>query len=140
MNLSSPVLLVEGDKIYQKATQRAFKTFCKSTPLKIVGTGAAAIDYLNNLYNPAPCIILLDLNCSEMSGINFLMTIKKNTVLKRIPVVVLTTSNDEEDIVDHYDLSVAGYVVKPVDHQEFADVINIIDLYRSICAVPPSVY
>jgi DNA-binding NarL/FixJ family response regulator len=71
-----------------------------------------------------------------MNGIEFLKIIKADPMLKRIPVVVLTTSTEDGDIVDSYRLSVAGYIVKPVDYKKFVEAIRTIDLYWTISELP----
>ena len=84
-----------------------------------------------------PCIILLDLNMPKMSGIEFLRIIRQDEKFRRIPVVVLTTSNDERDRVESFNLCIAGYMLKPVDYQQFVDVVRTIDLYWTLSEFPP---
>ncbi len=86
--------------------------------------------------NESPCIILLDLNMPRMNGIEFLRVAKQDETLKRIPVVVLTTSGEEQDKVDSFDLGVAGYMIKPVDYQQFVEVMRTIDLYWTLSELP----
>ena len=73
----------------------------------------------------------------RMNGIEFLRVVKQDETLKRIPVVVLTTSTEEQDKLDSFDLGVAGYMVKPVDYQQFVEVIKTIDLYWTLSELPP---
>ena len=72
-----------------------------------------------------------------MNGIEFLRVAKQDEDLKRIPVVVLTASTEEQDKVDSFNLSVAGYMVKPVDYQQFVEVVKTIDLYWTLSELPP---
>ena len=72
----------------------------------------------------------------KMNGVEFLKVAKRDEALKSIPVVVLTTSQEEQDKVDSFDLSVAGYMIKPVDYQQFVEVIRTIDLYWTLSELP----
>ena len=83
-----------------------------------------------------PCIILLDLNMPIMNGIEFLQMIKHDADLKRIPVIVLTTSEEQQDKVHSFDLGVAGYMAKPVDYRRFVEMMRSIDLYWTISEMP----
>jgi CheY-like chemotaxis protein len=83
-----------------------------------------------------PCIILLDLNMPVMSGIEFLEIIKADENLRRIPVIVLTTSKEQEDKINSFNFSVAGYMAKPVDYRRFVDVMRSIDVYWSLSELP----
>jgi CheY-like chemotaxis protein len=71
-----------------------------------------------------PCLILLDLNMPQMNGIEFLAAIKRDANLKRIPVVVFTTSAQDTEILESYRLGVAGYMIKPVDYRKFLEIIK----------------
>ena len=88
----------------------------------------------NGMKNERP--ILLDLNMPRMNGIEFLRIVKADPALRRIPVVVLTTSREEEDKLNSFDLSVAGYMLKPVDYQKFVEVVKTIDLYWTLSELP----
>ena len=81
-------------------------------------------------------IILLDLNMPRMNGIEFLKVIKEDEVLKIIPVIVLTTSKEEQDRLESYKLSVAGYMLKPVNYLQFVDTMRTIDLYWTLSKLP----
>jgi len=98
--------------------------------------GEEALDYLRDPARERPCIILLDLNMPIMSGIEFLRIIKSDTQLKRIPVIVLTTSEEQRDVIGSFDLGVAGYMRKPVDYQQFVETMRAIDLYWTLSEVP----
>jgi DNA-binding response OmpR family regulator len=91
---------------------------------------------LRNTGNERPCIILLDLNMPLMNGIEFLKEFKQDSDLKKIPVVVLTTSKEEEDKINSYNLGIAGYMIKPVDYIEFVEVVRTIDLYWTLSELP----
>jgi len=139
MKREVPILLVEDDLIDVKTVKRAFKENKVRNPLFVVGNGEEALDFLYGRGEYAdrtsaalPGLILLDLNMPVMNGIEFLQAIKQDDALKRIPVVVLTTSKDESDLVETYNLSVAGYIVKPVDFAQFIETVKVIDLYWSL--------
>ena len=81
-------------------------------------------------------LILLDLNMPRMNGTEFLKTIKADEALKKIPVIVLTTSNSEQDIARSFELGAAGYMVKSVDYKKFTEIIKTIDLYWTLSELP----
>ncbi len=136
METNKPILLVEDDQVDAMTVRRAFKDVHITNNLEVAGNGLEALDFLHNPNNSNPCIILLDLNMPKMNGIEFLKHIKKDDNLKLIPVVVLTTSEEEQDRVDSYNLGVAGYILKPVDYRKFLDVVKTIDLYWTLCILP----
>ncbi|MCK5515650.1 MAG: response regulator, partial [Desulfobulbaceae bacterium] len=92
--------------------------------------------FLKNPENEKPGIILLDLNMPKMNGIEFLRIAKSDDDLKKIPVVVLTTSKEEQDKVSSFNLGVAGYMIKPVDYLKFVEVVKTIDLYWTLSELP----
>jgi CheY-like chemotaxis protein len=136
MRSTKPVLLVEDDSVDALTVKRAFKELKILNPLVHRTNGEEALEYLRDESNEQPCLILLDLNMPKMNGIEFLKVVKVDDVLKKIPVVVLTTSKEERDIVESFRLSVAGYVVKPVDYQKFVETIRMIDLYWTLSKLP----
>ncbi|MBL4608457.1 MAG: response regulator, partial [Pseudomonadales bacterium] len=83
-----------------------------------------------------PCLILLDMNMPKMNGIEFLRIIKSNDLLKVLPVVVLTSSKEEQDKFESFGLGVAGYIIKPTDPQSFVDVLHVIDVYWTLSEQP----
>jgi len=132
-----PILLVEDDQVDAMTVQRALKDINVTNRLDIVGDGEEALAFLRDPENERPCIILLDLSMPRMNGIEFLQVAKQDEALRRIPVVVLTASTEEQDKVDSFNLSVAGYMVKPVDYQQFVEVVKTIDLYWTLSELPP---
>lgn len=132
-----PILLVEDDQVDAMTVQRALKGINVTNRLDIVGDGEEALAFLRDPENERPCIILLDLSMPRMTGIEFLQVAKQDEALRRIPVVVLTASTEEQDKVDSFNLSVAGYMVKPVDYQQFVEVVKTIDLYWTLSELPP---
>ena len=136
MRSTKPVLLVEDDVVDMMTVRRAFEDLNLSNPLVHVSDGEQALEYLNDSRQAKPCVILLDLNMPRMNGVEFMRIAKADPVLRKIPIVVLTTSKDDRDIVDSYKLSAAGYIVKPVDYQSFVEAIRTIDIYWTISELP----
>ncbi|MDH3674546.1 MAG: response regulator [Anaerolineae bacterium] len=136
MRSQNPVLLVEDDRVDAMTVKRALKEIRVANPIVVVGNGEEALAYLRNPDNETPSIILLDLNMPRMGGIEFLEVTKQDAQLRRIPVIVLTTSKEQQDKLGSFDLGVAGYMVKPVDYQQFVGVIKAIDSYWSLSELP----
>lgn len=136
MKDSKPVLLVEDDSIDAMTVKRAFKDLKVTNQLAVTTNGEEALDYLRDPGKNRPCVILLDLNMPKMNGTEFLKIAKADETLKKIPVVVLTTSSEERDIVESFKLSVAGYIIKPVDYKKFVEAIRTIDLYWTLSELP----
>ncbi len=137
MRGGKPILLVEDDRVDAMTVRRALRDINVVNGLDIVGDGEEALAFLRDPENEEPCIILLDLNMPRMNGIEFLTVAKQDEALKRIPVVVLTSSREEQDKVDSFDLGVAGYMIKPVDYGQFVEVVKAIDLYWTLSELPP---
>ncbi len=135
MKKNRPVLLLEDDQVDQMNVKRAFQDLKVVNQLDIFENGEEGLDYLKDDSKDLPCVILLDLNMPRMAGVEFLKVIKSDDRFKLIPVIVLTTSNEERDMVDSYSLGVAGYMLKPVDYKEFLESIRTIELYWSLCEI-----
>jgi CheY-like chemotaxis protein len=136
------VLLVEDDPGDVLMTQEAFDEHKVGNRLNVVSDGAAALAYLRKQepYTNAtrPDLILLDLNLPRRDGREVLSEIKQDESLCRIPVVVLTTSQADEDILRSYQLHANAYVTKPVDFNQFVDVVKQIDqFFISTVKLPP---
>ena len=131
-----PVLLVEDDDVDAMTVKRAFKDLNVTNPLVHSVNGEVALKYLEDHNNEIPCVILLDLNMPKMNGTEFLKVVKANEELKQIPVIVLTTSTEECDIVETFKQSIAGYIVKPVDYINFVEAIRTIDFYWTLSEMP----
>lgn len=131
-----PILLVEDDKVDAMTIKRALKEIKVTNRLDIARNGEEALEFLRNDKNEKPGIILLDLNMPKMNGIEFLKEVKQDDILKSIPVVVLTTSKEEQDRVESFKLSVAGYMIKPVDYLKFVEVMKTINMYWTLSELP----
>ncbi len=138
MKYNRPILLVEDDRIDAMTVKRALNELNVTNPLDMAGDGEEALEYLRENADNLPGLILLDLNMPRMGGIEFLREIKQKETLKRIPIVVLTTSDEERDKIDAYDMGVAGYMVKPVDYLQFVEVVRTINLYWTLSELPPT--
>ena len=136
MRGKKPILLIEDDTVDAMTVKRALKEIHVSNVLVTVGNGEEALAHLRNEENEKPCIILLDLNMPKMNGFEFLKIVKHDEILKMIPVVILTTSKEEQDRVESFKLSVAGYMIKPVDYQQFVELIKMIDIYWTLSELP----
>lgn len=133
---NTPILLVEDDQVDVMTVKRALKEIHVTNPVVNRENGEEALKYLRDPQSVKPCIILLDLNMPIMNGIEFLQVVKQDAKFKRIPVVVLTTSEEQQDKVNSFDLGVAGYMAKPVDYQQFVEVMRTIDAYWTISELP----
>lgn len=136
------VLLVEDDPGDVLMTQEAFEEHKVRNRLNVVSDGADALAYLRRegKYADAvrPDLILLDLNLPRRDGREVLAEIKDDEVLRSIPVVVLTTSQADEDILRSYQLHANAYVTKPVDFERFIQVVRQIDeFFVSVVKLPP---
>jgi CheY-like chemotaxis protein len=136
MRNSKPILLVEDDSVDVMTVKRAFKELNVANELVSAGDGEQALDYLRHHAETKPCIILLDLNMPRMGGIEFLKIAKANESLKSIPIIVLTTSNTEQDVTRSFELGAAGYMVKAVDYSRFLDSIKTINSYWTLSKLP----
>ena len=131
-----PILIVEDDNVDAMTVERAFGDLKIENSLVHLSNGEEALEYLKNKGNKKPCLILLDLNMPKMNGIEFLKIIKSDEVLKRIPVVVLTVSREQQDKVESFRLGVAGYVIKPIDYGDFVEAIGTINMYWNFSEIP----
>lgn len=133
---SAPILLVEDDDVDAMITQRALNDINVTNELVHKVDGEEAVEYLRQESDRLPSVILLDLNMPKMNGFEFLKVIKDDAVLKLIPVVVLTTSDAEQNIMESYDLGVAGYIVKPVDYKQFVEAMRTVNMYWTLSKSP----
>jgi CheY-like chemotaxis protein len=138
-NLMLNILLVEDDEVDIMTVQRAFKKGNITNPLFLAGNGIEALEMLRgtpakpSLIPPDRRLILLDLNMPKMNGLEFLHELRTDPVIGHTPVVVLTTSNEERDRVQAYDLNVAGYILKPVTFGTFVELMVTLNKYWALC-------
>ena len=134
-----PILLVEDDRVDAMTLKRALKELKVINSLEHTTNGEEALEYLQNEANEKPCVIILDLNMPKMNGVEFLKIAKADSNLRRIPVVIVTTSKDEWDRFQAFDLSVAGYIVKPADYKSFLEAIRTVQLYWTLSQLPEDI-
>lgn len=131
------ILLVEDDQIDVMNVRRAFKKTNILNPLFVAGNGLEALEILRGTEFPQSCrIVLLDLNMPKMNGIEFLKEVRSDPQLRSLPVVVLTTSRDERDRVEAYNLNVAGYLVKPIAFPDFVELMVTLNKYWALVELP----
>jgi len=136
------ILMVEDNPHDVRLTQEAFKDAKVSNNLSVASNGDEALKFLRRegVFSgmPRPDLILLDLNLPGKSGREVLEEIKRDPDLKRIPVVVLTTSGDEKDILRAYELHVNAYIKKPVDLDQFIKIVEAVeDFWLTVVKLPP---
>lgn len=136
------VLLVEDNPGDVQLTQIALEDSKISVNLNVVADGVEAMAFLRKQENytqvPTPDIILLDLNLPRKDGREVLAEIKADQILKRIPVVVLTTSGAEEDVLRAYNLCANCYITKPVDFDQFVKIVHSIEsFWFTVVKLPP---
>lgn len=137
MNVTNkPILLVEDDQVDVMTIRRALKEIHVLNPVVNMENGEEGLAYLADPDQQRPCIILLDLNMPIMNGIEFLQNVKADPRFRSIPVIVLTTSEEQQDKVNSFELGVAGYMAKPVDYKQFVEMMRSIDVYWTISALP----
>ena len=131
------ILLVEDDEVDVMNVRRAFQKNHITNPLFVASNGVEALEQLRSHAIPRDRrIVLLDLNMPKMNGIEFLTEIRRDPELKSTPVVVLTTSNDERDRIEAYNLNVAGYLLKPVTFSNFCEVMTALNKYWALVELP----
>ena len=136
------ILLVEDDEVDVMNVQRAFKKSNILNPLYMAANGLEALAVLRGQSQIEPAmpqarrLILLDLNMPRMNGIEFLRELRQDESLRSIPVIVLTTSNEDRDKVEAYNLNVAGYILKPVTFSNFVEVMATLNRYWMLSEIP----
>jgi CheY-like chemotaxis protein len=143
MNRNKPILLVEDNPSDADLTRRALFRGHISNQLVVAEDGQEALDYLRGegtfagrAVSETPSVVLLDLKLPKVSGLEVLRAVRADARLKRVPVVILTSSKEEEDVAAGYDLGVNSYVRKPVDFKEFQVAIEKLGLYWLILNEP----
>jgi len=138
------ILLVEDNPKDVELTLNALDEHNLANEVVVVNDGADALDYLYHRGkfqmrgNANPAVVLLDLKLPKVDGIEVLHTIKKDEQLKTIPVVILTSSREERDLVESYRLGVNAYVVKPVAFSEFVSAVKELGAFWAILNEPPT--
>jgi CheY-like chemotaxis protein len=137
------ILIVEDDPKDVELTLTALEEYNLANEVIITGNGAEALDYLycrgkfSTRSSDNPAVMLLDLKLPKVDGLEVLKQIKSDDNLKMIPVVVLTSSREEKDMIASYRLGVNAYVVKPVDFHDFVNAIRELGVFWAIINSPP---
>jgi two-component system response regulator len=136
------ILLVEDNPDDVQLTIRALQKNNISNQLKVVHDGVAALHYLLKAASGEdasglPTIILLDLQLPRMDGLELLRNIRANEQLKRLPVVILTSSKEDKDIIRSYNLGANSYIRKPVEFEQFNEAVRQLGLYWLLLNEPP---
>ncbi len=136
MRNSKPILLVEDDDADALLTKRALNDVKVTNKLVHKVDGDDALEYLRDQSNEKPCVILLDLNMPRIGGFELMKIMKADEGLKKIPVVVLTTSDVDENVNRSFEMGAAGYIVKAGDFKKFVEVMRIMDTYWTMSRLP----
>ena len=137
------ILMVEDDPRDVELSLTALEQYNLANEVVVVGDGEEALDYLYQRgkfmarANGNPAVLLLDLKLPKVDGLEVLQQIKTDDRLKMIPVVVLTSSREERDMVASYQLGVNAYVVKPVDFHEFVNAVKELGIFWALINEPP---
>ena len=136
-----PILLVEDNPMDLDLTLQAFHEHSVANPIFSCRDGEEAMKYIEDHTSPAdsqlPILVLLDLRLPKVDGMEVLRYARNHAVWKQIPIVILTTSREHEDIEAAYRLGVNSYIVKPVDFASFAEVVKTINMYWLLTNEPP---
>jgi len=141
--MSNPILLVEDNPMDVDLTKRALRRRRTGDEIIVARDGEEALDYLycrghfKTRAGSNPSVLLLDLKLPKVDGLEVLQQVKSDEKLRMIPVVVLTSSREERDMVASYKLGVNAYVVKPVDFHEFVNAIKELGIFWAIINEPP---
>lgn len=134
------IVMIEDDEGHARLIEKNIRRAGISNEIRHFLDGASAIEYIfTHEHGPAvngPALILLDLNLPDMSGTDILAKLKGDAKLRRLPVVVLTTTDDKVEIQHCYDLGCNVYITKPVDYEAFAAAIRQLGLFLSVIQVP----
>jgi two-component system response regulator len=138
------ILLVEDNPSDVELTKRAFRRSRIANELVVVGDGQEALDYLfatgahaDRAHADLPALTLLDLKLPRVPGLEVLRRIRAAGRTRRMPVVILTSSKEERDLANGYDLGVNSYIVKPIDFKQFAAAVEQLELYWLVLNEPP---
>lgn len=137
------ILMAEDNEHDIIATKRAWEKYKISNPLYIVTNGEECLDYLYHRgkysepsSSPAPGVVLLDIRMPRMDGLTVLEHIRKDKKLHNLPVVILTTSQEESDRMKSYDTGANAYIIKPVGFSNFAEALKKINLFWELVELP----
>jgi len=145
MTMPVKIIMIEDDEGHARLIERNIRRSGVNNEIIPFANGTAAVNYLfggdgsGHDHKGQALLILLDLNLPDMTGIEILQRVKENAHLKRTPVVVLTTTDDSQEIKRCYDLGCNVYITKPVNYESFANAIRQLGLFFSVIQVPQAV-
>lgn len=138
------ILLIEDNGADIELTQRAFEAERLANPINIVRDGATALDFLfcrgaygDRLFSQPPRLVLLDIKLPKVDGLEVLRQVKADPRTKAIPVIIMTSSTEERDLVRSYHYGANSYIQKPVDFVEFQNIVKTLGLYWLLVNAPP---
>lgn len=139
MSITKPILLIEDNPMDVDLTKRAFRRRRLVNPIEVARDGEEALEWFARWAagTPLPVVILLDLKLPKVDGLEVLHQLKSHAVYRAIPVVVLTSSAEDQDVREAYKLGANSYIVKPVNFDKFMDVAEHIELYWNVLNKPP---
>ena len=145
-HMNKTILLVEDNPDDATLTLRAFKRNNMLNPIVVARDGVEALDYVfaRGAYagrdaKALPTVILLDLKLPKLDGLNVLKAVRGNERTKLIPVVIMTSSKEEQDLIQSYSLGANSYVHKPIDFTEFVEAVRVLGIYWLMMNQPPPV-
>lgn len=136
MHSTKPIMLIEDDLVDVMTVRRALRDLDINNELIHAGNGEEALNYLQNSSNTPPCVIFLDINMPKMNGPEFLEIAKHDPALQPIPVIILTSSEEDQDKSIAFSMGVAGYILKPVCYDKLLEAMNTINAYWTLSELP----
>jgi len=135
------ILHIDDDQVDKMVIEKVIRKLGITTHLFHAGDGEEALDLLRGTNgktapDPMPDIIITDINMPRMNGLEFLKALREDPKLRHMSVIIMTTSNDDVDRREAYSYNVAGYVIKPVDIQQFENTFQILHAYWKLCEWP----
>ena len=131
------ILIIDDDDVDVMNVRRAFKKANITNQLHVASNGLEALELLRSGGVPtARRLVLLDINMPKMSGLEFLREVRKDPELRAMTVVMLTTSNEDKDRIEAYELNVAGYLIKPVTFVDFVELMATLNKYWTLVELP----
>ncbi len=131
-----PILLVEDDDVDAMAVKKLLDDLKLRNQLIHKSAAEDALLYLKDSQAQKPCLLLLDLTLPKMNGIEFLRIARAENLLSKIPVVVLSASEDEQKVIESFELSIAGYLVKKTKYDDFLKVLQAVNAYWTFSELP----
>jgi CheY-like chemotaxis protein len=132
MNNIKPILLAEDDHVDIMAVRRSCKQLNVLNELVVANNGEEVICYLDDPKVPLPCLIILDINMPKMNGLECLKILKQHSVYKSIPVFILSSSSEQQDIDSSFSGGISGYILKQVEFNEFLHSIKILNSHWTV--------